>query len=47
MIGGGLRSRIDQRQTTEVSVAVRALNRMLELRRPRVESVVVVDIRRR
>jgi len=31
---GGLRSRTDRRRTTEVDVAVHALNRMLELGRP-------------
>ena len=34
VIGGGLRSRTDQRRATEVDVAVCALNRMLELGRP-------------
>ena len=34
VIGDGLRSRKDGRWATEVSVAVHALNRMLELRRP-------------
>ncbi len=34
VIGDGLRSRTDQRRATEVDVAVRALNRMLELGRP-------------
>ena len=34
VIGDGLRSRTDQRQATEVDVAVHALNRMLELGRP-------------
>jgi hypothetical protein len=34
VIGDGLRSRTDQRRTIEVSVAVHALNRMLELARP-------------
>ena len=34
VIGDALRSRTDNRQATEVAVAVRALNRMLELRRP-------------
>ena len=34
VIGDGLRSRIDQRRATEVSVAVHVLNRMLELGRP-------------
>ena len=33
-IGNGLRSRTDERRATEVSVAVHALNRMLELGRP-------------
>ena len=32
-IGDGLRSRTDRRQKTEVDVAVRVLNRMLELGR--------------
>ncbi len=34
MIGDGLRSRTDERRTTEVDAAVHALNRMLELGRP-------------
>ncbi|MFC0387934.1 IS5 family transposase [Muricoccus vinaceus] len=34
VIGGGLHSRTDGRRTTEVAIAVRALNRMLELGRP-------------
>ena len=34
VIGDVLRSRTDRRQATEVAVAVRALNRMLELGRP-------------
>jgi Transposase DDE domain len=34
VIGDGLRSRTDRRQATEVAIAVRALNRMLELGRP-------------
>ena len=34
VIGDGLHSRTDHRQATEVAVAVRALNRMLELGRP-------------
>jgi hypothetical protein len=34
VIGDALRSRTDARQNTEVAVAVRALNRMLELGRP-------------
>ena len=34
VIGGGLRSRVDERRATEVAVAVRALNHMLELGRP-------------
>ena len=34
VIGDGLRSRLDPCRTTEVNVAVRALNRMLELGRP-------------
>ena len=34
MIGDGLRARLDQRRTTEMNVAVHALNRMLELGRP-------------
>ena len=34
MIGDGLRSRTDERRATEVAVAARALNRMLELGRP-------------
>ena len=35
VIGDGLRSRTDQRQTTEINVAVAVLNRMLELGRPK------------
>src|SRR3954463_4967278 len=35
VIGGGLRSRTDQRQATEMTVAVAALNRMLKLGRPK------------
>src|SRR3954471_13639627 len=34
VIGDGLRSRTDERQTTEMDVAVHVLNRMLELGRP-------------
>jgi transposase len=34
VIGDGLRSRIDERRMTEVTVAVDVLNRMLELGRP-------------
>jgi hypothetical protein len=34
VIDGGLRSQADERQATEVAIAVRALNRMLELGRP-------------
>jgi hypothetical protein len=34
VIGNGLRSRKDGRRTTEVGVAIRVLNRMLELGRP-------------
>src|SRR5215212_3120039 len=34
VIGDGLRSRTDQRQATEMTVAVAVLNRMLELGRP-------------
>ena len=34
VIGEGLRARTDRRRATEVDVAVRALNRMLELGRP-------------
>ena len=34
VIGNGLRSRKDGRRTTEVGVAIHALNRMLELGRP-------------
>ena len=34
VIGDGLRFRKDERRATEVAVAVQALNRMLELRRP-------------
>ena len=34
VIGDGLRSRTDQRQATEMNVAVQVLNRMLDLGRP-------------
>ena len=34
VIGDGLQSRTDQRRATEVAIAVSALNRMLDLRRP-------------
>ncbi len=34
VIGDGLRFRVDRRRATEVAVAMEALNRMLELRRP-------------
>ena len=34
VIGDGLRSHTDERQATEVGVAVHVLNRMLELGRP-------------
>jgi hypothetical protein len=34
VIGGALRSRTDERRATELAIAVRALNRMLELGRP-------------
>ncbi len=34
VIGDGLRSRTDQRRASEVAIAVKALNRMLELGRP-------------
>ena len=34
VVGGGLRSRIDRRRATGAAIAVRALNRMLELGRP-------------
>ena len=35
VIGDGLRSRMDERRATEVNVAAHALNRMLELGRPK------------
>jgi hypothetical protein len=35
VIGDELRARTDQRQTTEINVAVAVLNRMLELGRPK------------
>ena len=35
VIGDGLRSRTDQRRMTEVAIAIQALNRMLELGRPK------------
>ena len=34
VIGDGLRSRTDRRRATDVAIAVKALNRMLELGRP-------------
>jgi transposase len=34
IVGDGLRSRTDDRRSTEVAIAARALNRMLELGRP-------------
>jgi len=34
VIGDALRSRTDRRRVTEVAIAARALNRMLELGRP-------------
>jgi hypothetical protein len=40
VIGDGLRSRIDERRVTEVSVAVHVLNRMLALGRPNYVRVV-------
>src|SRR3954467_11948947 len=43
VIGDALRSRTNRRQTVEVAVAVRALNRMLEFGRP--ESVRVAGAR--
>ena len=36
VIGDGLRSRTDQRQATEMTVAVAILNRMRELGRPKI-----------
>jgi hypothetical protein len=35
VLGEALRSRIDRRRTTEIAIAVHALNRMLELGRPK------------
>ena len=35
VIGDALRSRTDRRRGTEVAIAVQALNRMLELGRPK------------
>jgi hypothetical protein len=35
VIGNALRSRTDQRRRTEVTIAIHALNRLLELGRPR------------
>jgi hypothetical protein len=35
VIGNGLRSRTDRRRATEIAIAVHALNRMLELGRPK------------
>jgi hypothetical protein len=34
VVGGAQRSRTDERRTTEVAIAVSALNRMLEIGRP-------------
>jgi len=34
VIGDGLRFRTDRRRATEIAIAVKALNRMLELGRP-------------
>jgi acyl dehydratase len=34
VVGDGLRSHTDERQATEVAIAVQVLNRMLELGRP-------------
>jgi hypothetical protein len=34
VIGDGLRFRIEDRRSTEIAIAVRILNRMLDLRRP-------------
>ncbi len=34
VIGNGLRLRTDRRRATEIAIAVKALNRMLELERP-------------
>jgi hypothetical protein len=35
VLGDALRSRTDQRRMTEVAIAVHALNRMLEIGRPK------------
>ena len=35
VIGDALRSRTDRRRATEISIAIHALNRMLELGRPK------------
>ena len=35
VIGDALRSRTDRRRTTEIVIAIQALNRMLELGRPK------------
>ena len=35
VIGDALRSRTDRRRATEIAIAVHALNRMLELGRPK------------
>jgi hypothetical protein len=35
VIGDALRSRADRRRATEIAIAVHALNRMLELGRPK------------
>jgi hypothetical protein len=34
VIGGALRSQTDERQATEIAIAVRVLNRMLDFGRP-------------
>ena len=40
VIGDGPRSRTDERRATEVAVAARALNRMLDLGRPKYVRIV-------
>ena len=40
VVGDGLRSRTDRRRSTEVAIAVSALNRMLDLGRPEYSRIV-------
>src|SRR3954447_13995136 len=45
VIGDGLHSRTDQRQATEMNVAVMVLNRMLELGRPKSVRIALTQAR--